>query len=45
MHDLDEGSGSEEENFQSRSKKAQRGLGTASGKASKAAVAEEDGPA
>ena len=48
MRDLDdEGSGSEEGNFQSRTKNARRGTGTANGneKASKTAAAEEEGPA
>lgn len=46
MRDIDEGSGSEEESFQSRPKKVQRGEGAVNGngKASKAAL-DEEGPA
>ena len=53
MRDLDEGSASEEENFQRcRQKRARRGTATANGKdkattaaAAAATVAEEEGPA
>jgi hypothetical protein len=45
MRDLDERSGSEEDNFQSRPKKAQKGGNVnGDGKTSKA-IAEEEGPA
>jgi hypothetical protein len=47
MRDLDEASGSDEENFQSRPRKAQKGGGinNGNGKTSKAAAVEDEGPA